>query len=672
MKPFQILYDIRSFKYKKMKKALSCLMTSLISLSVLAQTAASDSKYNQHQAFRSTSVFPSRNSEYRSVNGNTGKRYWQNKANYKIDVTLDTAIHTIEGRVEIKYINNSPDELNYVWLQLDQNIFREDARAALTSKPQNRQSDNGNFSGGVKIKSVSAKEKAGEIKSSYFVTDTRMQIRLSKPIKENGGSITFRIVYSFSVPENRKIRMGRLKSSEGWIYQIAQWYPRMCVYDDLQGWNTLPYLGTGEFYLEYGDFDFTIHVPSDHLVVASGELVNPKEVLTKNELKQFYIAQQSDSTVIIRGVDDVRAKRKISKKGYASWHFRMQNSREVVWASSPAFVWDAAKINLPRGKTALAQSVYPLESAGKNKWDRSTEFIKGVIEYCSKKWYTYPYKNAIHVAGKFNGSEYPGMVFSNINYKGAELFNIVNHEFGHYLFPMIVGSNERKHAWMDEGFTTFINILCAGDFNGGEFKLPKEAFNLHKAAREVFDEKSEPVMTLPDVMQPRNFNKSQYGKTAVALFLLRTQILGEQRFDYAFKSYISNWAYKHPEPFDFFKIMDNAAGESLEWFWKGWFINNWKLDQAVKSVEYIKNDPTQGSIISIENLDQMVMPAVIDIKESAGRINRIILPVEIWQRGSVWPFKYPSTTPIESVIIDPDFIFPDKNAVNNIYRSTQN
>jgi hypothetical protein len=655
-----------------MKKTLSTLMVSVISLSAIAQHTATDSKYDQHKAFSSTSTFPSRDPEYRSVNGNPGKKYWQNKANYRIDVTLDTTIHIVEGSVEIKYINSSPDELHYVWLQLDQNIFREDARAALTSKLQNRQSDSGNFSGGFKIKSVSVKEKAGELKSTYVVSDTRMQISLSKPVKENGGSITFRIEYSFQVPENRKIRMGRLKSSEGWIYQIAQWYPRMCVYDDLQGWNTLPYLGTGEFYLEYGDFDFTIRVPSDHLVVASGELVNPEEVLTKNELKQFYTAQQSESTVIIRSVDDVHAKRKISKKGYVSWHFRMQNSRDVVWASSPAFVWDAAKINLPGGQTALAQSVYPVESTGKNKWGRSTEFIKGVIEYCSEKWYTYPYKNAIHVAGKFNGSEYPGMVFSNVNYQGAELFNIVNHEFCHYLFPMIVGSNERSHAWMDEGFTTFINILCAEYFNAGEFKLPKEVFNLHKAAQDVFNEQSEPVMTLPDVMQPRNLNKSQYGKTAVALVLLRTQILGEQRFDYAFKSYISNWAYKHPEPFDFFKIMDNAAGESLEWFWKGWFINNWKLDQAVKSVEYIKNDHAQGSIITIENLDQMVMPAIIEIKESTGSSNRITLPVEIWQRGSVWSFKYPSTSPIQSVIIDPDFIFPDKNAVNNVYQSGQN
>ncbi|MCW3119945.1 MAG: family metallopeptidase, partial [Chitinophagaceae bacterium] len=248
------------------------------------------------------------------------------------------------------------------------------------------------------------------------------------------------------------------------------------------------------------------------------------------------------------------------------------------------------------------------------------------------------------------------------------LFGIVNHEFGHFIFPIVVGSNERKYTWMDEGLNTFLNILCATDFNKGEFKFPAEAFNFQKAAKSVFSETSEAAMTIPEVLQKENIERGQYGKPAFALLLLRNCILGPQRFDYAFRQYIATWAYKHPEPADFFRSMNNAAGEDLGWFWKGWFINNWKLDQAVTSVEYIGNDPSKGAVVTIANLDKMVMPAIIEIKEVNGPSKRITLPAEIWQRGSMWVFNYPSVLPIESVVLDPEKLFPDINPANNTFK----
>ncbi len=647
---------------------LFCLVISMTQ-AIIAQTNLF-SKYDHHEAFSPISNLPEIGAP-NSSNGAPGEKYWQNRADYKIEVSLDTLKNIIEGTVNIIYKNNSPDKLDFLWLELEQNIFKQDSRAKQTSSPEDGLFSNGNFNGGYAIQSVSLFEKGRSIKAEFSIIDTRMQIKLKNPLENNRGIIDIKLKYSFEIPENRAIRNGRLKTSNGWIYQVAQWYPRMCVYDDMQGWNILPYLGAGEFYLEYGDFDYSITLPSNMVVVASGELKNPEMVLTSVEINRLNRAKRSDTTIMIHDVADALDPEFRSKKGMFTWQFSMKNTRDVSWAASSAFVWDAARINLPSGKKALAQSVYPIESAGKNNWGRSTEFVKGIIEYNTVKWYEYPYPNAINVAGKLNGMEYPGIVFTNINLKGSDLFNITNHEFGHYIFPIMVGSNERKYAWMDEGLNTFMNILSAENFNNGEFRLPAEMFNLHEAAKYVFGEKSEAIMTLPDVMQRDNLSMIEYGKTAVALHLLRTKVLGEQRFDYAFKKFIQYWAFKHPSPADFFRTIENASGEDLGWFWKGWFLNNWKLDQGVKSIEYINNDFSRGSKITIENLDKMVMPVVIEIKETSGVRQRITLPVEIWQRGGIWTFNHPSSTPIESVTIDPDSIFPDINTANNTYKLLQ-
>ena len=347
-----------------------------------------------------------------------------------------------------------------------------------------------------------------------------------------------------------------------------------------------------------------------------------------------------------------------------SWHFLCKNARDVAWAASKAFMWDAARINLPSGKKALAQSVYPVEVKGNTAWGRSTEYVKNAIELYSSQWFEYTYPVATNVAGTVGGMEYPGIVFCGSENKAAELWDVTNHEFGHNWFPMIVGSNERKYAWMDEGFNTFLNNVDTKVFNKGEYYVKQDQ---QKAAPGLFDQNAEPIMTIPDVLQPEFLGAAAYEKPALGLTILREQILGEQRFDYAFKTYIKRWAFKHPTPWDFFHTMDNAAGEDLSWFWNEWFFTTWKLDQGIRDITYPDGDASKGSLITVENLEEMALPVTLLIKEENGKTATIQLPVEIWQRGGFWTFHYKSTSKIISATVDPDHLLPDINPENNSF-----
>ena len=438
----------------------------------------------------------------------------------------------------------------------------------------------------------------------------------------------------------------------------------MEVFDEVDGWNTLPYLGTGEFYLEYGNFDYEITAPANMVVVGSGELQNPKDVLTDDVRNQLQKAKNSEQTVMVRSKADMLAgKHAKGKNGMLTWHFKMNQSRDIAWAASSAFIWDAARINLPKGKTALAQSVYPVENSGQDGYARSTEYIKKSIEFYSKQLYPYSYPVATNVAGHEGGMEYPGIVFCSYKSKNGSLWGVIDHEFGHNWFPMIVGSNERKFAWMDEGFNTFVNDLSTEAFNNGEYYQEKE---LQDAGKNLFNEQLDPLFTVPDVIHnQQNLGIEAYYKPGTALTVLRNTVLGKDRFDYAFRTYIKRWAFKHPKPWDFFNTMSDAAGEDLGWFWKGWIMNNWKLDQAVESVDYVNGDPTKGSQITLINKRKMVMPTTLKITQANNTTETIKLPVEIWMTGPEYVYNYPSTSKIVSVEIDPDHEVPDFNPHNN-------
>ncbi|GAB3987148.1 M1 family metallopeptidase [Spirosoma daeguense] len=651
-----------------MKKNILWLSFFMLCAKAFAQTNSipSNSKYDPLSLFHPLFNMQPGN-DYRTGSGAPGPRYWQNRSDYQIAVTLDDQQKTVSGEVTITYKNNSPETLPYLWLQLDQNAFSDTSRAAKTTPTTGGRFGNLGFAGGYTISNVQIDQgKGGFAKANYEITDTRMQIRLAAPVKAGGDVVKVKIAYSFKIPEYGSDRMGQLKRKDGIIYEIAQWYPRMCVYDDIEGWNVLPYLGAGEFYLDYGDYEYSITTPWDHIVVGSGELLNPNDVLTSEQIKRLAQARQSDQTVIIRGKDEVTdANSRPKKSGTLTWKFRCQNSRDVAWASSRTFVWDAAKINLPSGQPSLAQSVYPVESATNDSWGRSTEYVKGCVEFYSKYLYEYSYPVATNVAGVVAGMEYPGIIFCDHRDKKDALWGVTDHEFGHNWFPMIVGNNERKFPWMDEGFNTFINGLSTASFNKGEYN--RERGTMHDLAPALFSP-AEPIMTIPDVQQARVLGILAYFKPGIGLKLLRDVVLGPDRFDFAFKNYVHRWAFKHPTPYDFFRSMEDGAGEDLGWFWKGYFYETWKLDQSVKDVKYVDGTPSNGSLISIENLEKMAMPVTIEVTESNGKKGRINLPIEVWQRGAGWTFKYNSTSSLKSVVIDPDQKLPDINSKNNVWR----
>lgn len=637
-------------------------------------------KYSYTETF-APFFYTKNGNEFRAASGEPGPKYWQNRADYQLDAKLNDETNEITGTEILTYTNNSPQKLGFLWMQLDQNLFKLDSRGSqIVPTNGSRNAGHGQeFDAGYKIKSVkllSGTNNAVSTDLKFMINDTRMQVYLPKDLAANGGALKLKVEYSFISPEYGSDRMGIYKAKNGKIFTVAQWYPRMCVYDDIMGWNTLPYTGPGEFYLEYGDFDIRITARAKDIVVCSGELQNPQEVYTPTQLKRWAAAEKSEKTVMIRTVEEVTdPASRPSGKDFLTWHFKLKSARDASWAASSAFAIDAAKMDLPSGKKSIAISAYPEESdtaKNGNGWRRSTEFVKKSIEYNSAKWYEFPYPAATAVAGTPGGMEYPGIVFCGARANGGGLWGVNDHEFGHTWFPMIVGSNERLYGWMDEGFNTFINILSTENFNNGEFNR-RRATDMHMIGNFYTLPTLEPILSNgPDNLKERNNGTLLYSKPSAGLVLLREQILGPERFDYAFTTYIKRWAFKHPTPDDFFRTIENVAGESLQWFWRGWFANTWRLDVSVRGVKYVDStNYSKGSLITLDNLEKMAMPVILEIKTKSGKTDRIKLPVEIWERNVSWTFKYPSTEEIESVTYDPDKVLPDYNPSNNMWKASK-
>jgi len=649
-----------------MRNVFGLLALAALLLSQGTTNAQSSSNYDPHDAFAPI-FYPAYGDDIRTAAGTPGPKYWQNSADYKIDASLDAETHGLTGTVIITYKNNSPIDLPFVWLQLDQNIYNLKSRGvAITDLSGGRWANRDQFDGGYELKSVDVVNPATNAasKADYLVSDTRMQVKLATPLK-TGGILKLKIAYHFILPQYGTDRCGRLETPGGWIYEFAQWYPRMCVFDNVQGWNTLPYLGQGEFYLEYGNIEYNVNVPSEMLVGGSGELLNPAEVLTPSQLKRYNEAKTSEKTVILRSEAEVSDPTSRPQGKRLTWKFKCTNTRDVAWAASKAFVWDAARINLANGKKSLAESLYPRESSGDSAWGRSTEYVKACIEFYSKYLYEFTYPAATNIAGVVGGMEYPGIVFCSARSNRGRLWGVTRHEFGHNWFPMIVGSNERKYSWMDEGFNTFINTVADSAFNNGEYF--RAVGSRDRMARPYYGAVN-PMLTIPDQEPTMEWGILSYNKPGTGLELLREEVLGKDRFDYAFRYYVHAWAFKHPTPYDFFHAMENASGETLDWFWRGWVFNNWKIDQAVAGVDYVGGDPAKGASITIQNKEKLPMPVTVEVKEENGTTNRVKLPVEIWEKGGSWKFHYPSTGKIVQVTIDPDQRYPDADRSNNTFK----
>jgi hypothetical protein len=629
----------------------------------VAETAAAPAP-GADDAFDPRALFapldlPEPANRYRSASGAPGPDYWQNRADYVIAARLEPGTKTLSGVVTITYTNNSPDVLDVLWLHLDQNIYRRDARSAVASGRVRTQ-----FTDGDELDAVEIESGGKFVAAKYLVSDTRLQLRLPTALGPSGRRVRLRIAYHYRLPESGG-RTAWASTPNGEIYDIAQWYPRMAVYDDVRGWDPLPYLGS-EFYLDYGDFDYAVTVPADMVVAGSGALTNPQDVLTPTERRRLGAARASDKTVLIRSAEDVAAAAPSDRT--KTWRFHMDHTRDVAFAASRAFLWDAARVNLPEGKTALAQSVYPAESAGGAAWGRSTEYLKFAIEEFSRRWFPYPWPNAINVAGPVGGMEYPAVLFDSAADKGKDVFWITVHEIGHTYFPMLVGTDERRYAWMDEGLNTFIDIFESDAFQGGVYGpkrdkefAPDAGAPADQIAALIADPKAPTIMTRADSIPFSYSHPISYFKTAFGLMLLREDILGPERFDPAFRKFIRDWAYKHPQPSDFFRTMNSEAGEDLSWFWRGWFFHNWALDLVLDGVTYVDGDAAKGARIAVSNHGRLVLPATMRITFKDGTTSDVMIPAETWIQAASHSFAVDGGQPIARVVIDPDHRVPERD-----------
>lgn len=642
------------------------LAASLLAAPLAFAQAQTPNDYAPLKTFAPLTL-PAPASGVRNGAGAPGAGYWQNRADYRIDARLDPAAKTLSATVTITYANNSPDTLDSLWLQLDQNVYRKDSRAgALGGRPRKE------FTDGYVIEAVEVEQGGKAGAAAFLVDDTRMRVTLPAALKGGGGQVKLTIRYHYAVPGAFGGRTAWGASDKGDIFDIAQWYPRMAVYDDVRGWDTLPYLAN-EFYLEYGSFDYAVTLPADMIVAGSGALTNPREVLSAEQQARLARARASDQTVLIRTPEEAVAPS--AATGTRTWRFHMDDTRDVAFTASKVFVWDAARINLPGGRTALAQSVYPVESVGEGAWSRSTEYLKHAVEQFSARWYPYPYPNAINVAGPATGMEYPGIVFDGVDDKGKDLFWITAHEIGHTWFPMIVGFDERRDAWMDEGFNTFIDVYESDAFGGGVYGpkrdseyAPGPGAPADQIAAILEDAAAPPILSRADTIREKYRHPITYFKSAFGLTLLREDILGPERFDPAFRKFIADWAFKHPKPSDFFRAMESAGGEDLGWFWRGWYMNNWTLDMAVTNLAQ-DGDLSKGAKVTVENRGQLVLPATLRVTFKDGGHRDLRVPVETWMQSGGHVFAIDTPSPVAEVVIDPDHRLPDRDRGNNSLRS---
>lgn len=543
---------------------------------------------------------------YRSASGAPGVNYWQQRADYDIDVELNEDTHLITGKETITYYNNAPEILRFVWLQLDQNNLSNGnmtdktevnrVRDSIPTKFFPLASDTYGYEGGFKIKSV--KDAATGKDLPYTINFTMMRIDLPAALK-TGEKYSFKIEWSYI--EKDRMRFSERGGYEFFpedgnaLYTIAQWFPRMCVFDDYEGWQNKQFIGQGEFALVFGNYRVRITVPADHIVGASGWLQNPKDVLTKEQIARFEKAKTTfDAPVFIVTEEEARKKEKERSKKKSTWDFYAENVRDFAFATSRKFIWDAMAVKVG-DKTPLAQSLYPKE--GNPLWAKeSTKAIKNTLEVYSARTFDYPYPTAYSVHTANQGMEYPMICFnggrpksdgtwSQRTYEG--MVGVIIHEVGHNFFPMIVNSDERQWSWMDEGLNSFLEREVKRErypdvnINWGS---PKGLSGYMRGDKNMM----RPIMWQSDNIPGNDFGPNAYGKPAAALTLLRETVMGPELFDKAFKEYAQRWMFKHPKPADFFRTMEDASAVDLDWFWRGWFYTVDNVDLELDEVKWYR------------------------------------------------------------------------------------
>ena len=537
---------------------------------------------------------------YRTGSGAPGPNYYQQKADYKINVRLNDENQTIQGFETITYHNNAPETLTYLWLQLDQNKRNKHSESALMQtsslgKDVNIESlhkYHSKYEGGFKISFVRGSDGKP---LNYVINGTMMRLDLPKPLK-SGGKFSFDIKFDYNINNRMKVGgrsgMEYFEKDSNYLYTIAQFFPRMCVYNDVEGWQHKQFLGRGEFALVFGDYDVHITVPDDHIVGATGKLQNTMEMLTpKQRLRWSKAIKSYDKPVIIATQEEAIEAEKYKSSSYKTWNFKAYNVRDFAFATSRKFIWDAMAVK-QGDRTVMAMSYYPKE--GNPLWEQySTKVVAHTIKTYSKYTFDYPYPAAISVHAKSIGMEYPMICFNfgrpeeDGTYRARTkwgMIGVIIHEVGHNFFPMIVNSDERKWAWMDEGLNTYVEYLTEAEFDR-DYPLDRgpAASMVDYMSGAKNGVKMAPIMSDPEGIY--QLGNNAYGKVAAGLNILRETILGRDLMDFAFKTYAQRWMFKHPTPADFFRTIEDASGQDLDWFWRGWFYTT---DPCDISIDYVK------------------------------------------------------------------------------------
>jgi len=632
--------------------------------------------------------------QYRDASGAPGPAYWQQRADYTIAATLDTTARAITGTVTVRYTNNSPDTLRYIWMQLDQNLFRPGSKGSAVFAADSRWGAR-SFVGGYRLGEVTADGAAVTPK----VDDTMMRLDLAQPLAAHGGKLTVVVHYAFQVPDRGADRMGR----DSALYEIAQWYPRMAVYDDVRGWNADPYIGQGEFYLEYGDIDYAVTVPTGYTVAGSGVLQNPAEVLTAAERQRLATAAHDTAVVAIITADEAAAARTTARPGMRTWRFRAVNVRDVAWGAAPDFRWDATSTGGIAGNPGgvLCQAYYQEPRAGR-AWEQGAEQTQWTIRHYSRLVWPFPYPQATSVAGPVGGMEYPMFVMVHYgNDDPKSIFGTVNHEHGHEWFPMVVGSNERRYAWMDEGVNTYINAFA------NELRVSgTSAWGAYMDAWKSVVERGiqAPIMAAPDHIDGAALGAIGYRKPGAVLLTLRDNVVGRETMDQALHEYVRRWAFKHPTPGDFFRTVENVSGQDLSWFWRGFFYSADVLDIGIDSVtNHAGSDPAtnhMGSsmssatrtvdsavapaasggaggapadpaqrtvVIYLRRHTSIVFPVTLRLRFGDGSTQDVSLPVDIWGLGSQFAATVQVKGPVTGARLWTDPFVPDWDPTNDTW-----
>ena len=594
------------------------LLTGLALIGMLAGPAIAQAQDNTDKSkFKQLQQELPTPNTYRTASGAPGHEYWQQRADYTIKVELDDKKQSIKGSESITYTNNSPDVLTYLWVQLDQNIFEPNSMTNLTRIGELKQQmsvqaveymTREKFDGGFKIEQV--KDRNGK-NLKYTINNTMMRIDLPTPLKPKQ-SYTFSIDWHHNINDQKALggRSGYEYFPEdgNYLYEMAQWFPRMAVYDDVNGWQHKQFLGSGEFALPFGDYKVSITVPADHVVGATGELQNASQVLSTTMQKRFAEAMKSNKPVVIVNQDEAANAEKNPVNSKKTWVYAAKNVRDFAWASSRKFIWDAMNVNVG-GKNVLAMSYYPKEA--NPLWGQySTESVAHTLKVYSKHTIDYPYPVAISVHGPVGGMEYPMLSFNGYRPEADGtysdrikygLISVIIHEVGHNFFPMIINSDERQWTWMDEGLNTFMQYLAEQEWERNYPSRRGEPANIVEYMKSAKNTQV-PIMTNSEsVLQ---FGNNAYGKPATALNILRETVMGRELFDYAFKEYSQRWAFKHPMPADFFRTMEDASGVDLDWFWRGWFYTTDHTDISIENVKWYTIDSQNPEFVNAQLREQ--------------------------------------------------------------------